>query len=279
MVVFFSINQPNFNLPLTQSSQNLSLFDRVKTTTCLIFKSNVFRFLALEATASFSITVLVMSSVVPIILLAGAVSGIALCCLAIHFFRNRKKIFYELTLFGVFLTKTTNPNRYPWWHQITKQLYLGAIPLKNEDHDKKIKALGVKNIVSIVEDFEFDTKTIFSTPCTTKDWHSNRLNHFILSSPDFNTVTLETLKKGVEFLKRSTLAGDVAYVHCKAGKSRSTSLVMGYLLNTAQAKSVREAFSMVKTQRPFVSLSKKQRVVLEQYFKKHCSEKNHSSHV
>lgn len=52
-----------------------------------------------------------------------------------------------------------------------------------------------------------------------------------LSTVDLTGVpTLENLQKGVEFILRHRACGNSVYVHCKAGRSRSATMVAAYLI-------------------------------------------------
>lgn len=52
-----------------------------------------------------------------------------------------------------------------------------------------------------------------------------------LSTVDLTGVpTLENLQKGVEFILRHRAFGNSVYVHCKAGRSRSATMVAAYLI-------------------------------------------------
>jgi len=46
----------------------------------------------------------------------------------------------------------------------------------------------------------------------------------------FAAPSQEILLEGVEFIKKNIVNGGVVYVHCKAGRSRSATLVGCYLM-------------------------------------------------
>lgn len=52
-----------------------------------------------------------------------------------------------------------------------------------------------------------------------------------LSTVDLTGVpTVENLRKGVEFILKHRACGSSVYVHCKAGRSRSATMVAAYLI-------------------------------------------------
>ncbi len=183
---------------------------------------------------------------------------------------RRKKIVYKISLLMSIFFKKIIPKSRPWWHEVAPHLYLGAIPLKNFAHDEKIvKNLGVKAVLSLIEDFEFSTKSIASKPCRTHHWEQLGVKHLILPAVDFKALPLETLEKGVAFLDENIENGINCYVHCKAGKGRSAAMIVAYLLKKGKASSVDEAIAQLKQKRPFISIPKKRRHTLELYYQKH----------
>lgn len=65
----------------------------------------------------------------------------------------------------------------------------------------------------------------------TQEWRAAGVEQLRLSTVDLTGVpTLENLHRGVDFVLRHREQGSSVYVHCKAGRSRSATLVAAYLI-------------------------------------------------
>ena len=64
-----------------------------------------------------------------------------------------------------------------------------------------------------------------------QDWADWGVDQLRLRTVDFNNVpSQEKLKAGVEFIEETKQSGKSVYVHCKAGRGRSATLVACYLM-------------------------------------------------
>lgn len=74
------------------------------------------------------------------------------------------------------------------------------------------------------------------------------------------------LEEGLDFIARHLREGSV-YVHCWMGHGRSATFVVGHLLREGGASSIDEALAFVRTKRPKVRLSPRQRARLESWWR------------
>lgn len=107
-----------------------------------------------------------------------------------------------------------------------------------------------------------------------------------LETPDFTgSPNLEQLQRGVDFLEVHRAIGDTVYVHCKAGRTRSATVVAAYLMQVCQSAvhnsppswhligpcfqindwTPEQAVAHIKTKRPHVVIRQKQWNVLHQF--------------
>jgi protein-tyrosine phosphatase len=171
-----------------------------------------------------------------------------------------KKLKYEASLAYTKL----NPSN-AWWTKIAPfNIYLGALPLKNEGHLDDIVALGVTDVLSMVEDFELEDGW-FNQPIKRADWEDNGIVVKHIQAIDFLPLKQEEIEEGVEYLNASLQEGRTVYVHCKAGRGRSASIVISYLMKY-EGLSFDEAFAFVKEQRPHINLNQQQRQAIFDYF-------------
>lgn len=166
---------------------------------------------------------------------------------------------YEASLY---YTKMTQPN---WWTKIEPyDLYLGGLPLQNEGHKHQILSLGVHSILSFVEDFELE-EGFLNTPVKHEEWNQAGLYVEHIKAIDFSPLKKEEIKSGVSFLAHSLFRGHSVYVHCKAGRGRSATIVVAFLIESEHL-SIDAAIARLKEQRPEINLNAYQRQALIDYY-------------
>lgn len=171
-----------------------------------------------------------------------------------------KKLKYEASL------AYTKLNPYSaWWTKIEPfNIYLGALPLLNNGHLDQIIALGVTDVLSMVEDFEMEDGW-FNKPVKPSDWEANGIVVKHIQAVDFLPLKAEEIQEGVEYLAQKIQEGHLVYVHCKAGRGRSATIVICYLMQY-EGLTFEEAYRFVKEQRPHINLNDQQRQAILDYF-------------
>ncbi len=115
------------------------------------------------------------------------------------------------------------------------------------------------------EDYELK---MFSN--TAEDWKKLGMNNFLqLATTDiFESPSIEKLSKGVDFINDIIAADPQAsiYVHCKAGRTRSATLVGCYLM-TRNGLSPEDAVELMRQKRPHILLHSKQWQALRDFNK------------
>jgi len=143
-----------------------------------------------------------------------------------------------------------------WWDRIDNKVILGALPFRSEYTQKMIEEQNIKGVVSMNEDYEL---ALFSHQ--TEAWNKMGVDFLQLSTTDiFSAPSQEKLARGVEFIEEVTSKhkGSSVYVHCKAGRTRSATLVGCYLMSEHAQWSPEEAVQRMKDARPHVLLHNKQ---------------------
>ncbi|XP_035758841.1 phosphatidylglycerophosphatase and protein-tyrosine phosphatase 1, partial [Egretta garzetta] len=98
-----------------------------------------------------------------------------------------------------------------------------------------------------------------------QEWEAMGVDQLRLSTVDLTGVpTLENLHKGVEFILKHRACGNSVYVHCKAGRSRSATMVAAYLIQLHHW-SPQEAIEAIAKIRPHILVRHKQVQVLETF--------------
>ncbi|ETW00841.1 hypothetical protein H310_07367 [Aphanomyces invadans] len=160
---------------------------------------------------------------------------------------------YHVSLaYNLIMNKATSRT---WWTRITDNLILGALPLRDRGHLAQLKEEErVAAVVTMNQPYELQP-SILGIPVSPDDWHDAGIAQCFGHTQDFSPPTLATLIECVEFTKQHIDQGDTVYVHCKAGRGRSTIVVAAYLMQ-ANGWPVDEALAFIKAKRPHIALQK-----------------------
>ena len=142
--------------------------------------------------------------------------------------------------------------------KITDKIYLGDIDGASDfDYFSKEKINNVLSIINRSPDYS-DEKNI---------------NHKIINIEDFDDENIiKYFKECIEFIEKA----DKIFVHCMCGISRSSAIVIAYLMWKAHC-SYYDAYFFVKNRRPFIDPNDgfvKQLKIFEELFKKNDFELN-----
>ena len=149
---------------------------------------------------------------------------------------------------------------------IDECVILGALP-RTGDHLLELKKKhNVSGIVTLNMSWE-----LIMQP---EDVVKAGMESLLISTPDYCAPLLKDCIKGVEFIEKckANNEGSRVYVHCNAGKGRSTTVVLCYLMKTKGWTSY-QAFDYVKEKRPHIANLKAlcetrpQWLAVKQYYK------------
>ncbi|CAG7835751.1 unnamed protein product [Allacma fusca] len=163
--------------------------------------------------------------------------------------------FYPTLFYNIFMEKVSTRN---WYDRIDSNVILGALPFRSMV--KTLEAENVKAIISMNEDYEL---TLFSN--SKQGWAEHGIDFLQLPTRDiFEAPCQEKLKEGVEFIENLKGTGTV-YVHCKAGRTRSATLVACYLMEHYKWKPNEAVNHMFKC-RPHILLGPKQHFAITLFY-------------
>ncbi len=132
---------------------------------------------------------------------------------------------------------------------ITNYIYLGGqISLRGW---RTLEKWGVKALVNMRIEWD-DRKLGIHTPY-----------YLWLPTIDGTPPTVEQLARGAKFIHEQTIAARPVYVHCAAGLGRSPTQVIAYLMTRGYRAP--DAIDFVEARRPFITLSAKQKLRLEEF--------------
>ena len=145
-----------------------------------------------------------------------------------------------------------------WWDHIEDNIVLGAIPLKNYNHNSMLALEGINVVISLVEDHEYD-QTYFSDPVLGSDWNDLGITYVSYPTPDFNAIDPVLLDTVIQFMFDCIMKKQKIYIHCKAGKGRSAIAVICFLLKYHLLNgSPQDAIEYVRSKRSVISMNEQQ---------------------
>lgn len=189
---------------------------------------------------------------------------------------NAKSILHEVSLLNtVILHRFVEYTNAPWHNEVIPGLYLGAQPMLNLDHHLELpKQLGVDTILTMVE-LEHELGVgLLTEPVKPDDWRlAGGIQQHVIDTPDFLPVSQQKIHQAVEIIHECIQRGGKIYIHCKAGRGRSATAVVCYLLKygmqiNGEMKFFDDpvhAISYVKTKRSVISLNPKQMQAIVQF--------------
>jgi len=165
-------------------------------------------------------------------------------------------LFYPTLLYNVVRNKLQPEFR--WWDQIDQCLILGAVPFRKDVH--RLKDLGVEAVVTLNEPYE--------TLVPSSMYQDEGIKHLKIPTRDYLFApSFEDICQAVEFIHEQAIMGKTTYVHCKAGRGRSTTIVLCYLVAHKGMDPV-DAYAYVRSKRPRVLLAHSQWQAVQEYYQK-----------
>ncbi|XP_055679356.1 phosphatidylglycerophosphatase and protein-tyrosine phosphatase 1 [Lutzomyia longipalpis] len=187
--------------------------------------------------------------------------------------------FYPTLLYNVLMEKATSRR---WYDRIDSNVILGALPFRSMTQDL-IHKENVKAVVSMNEDYEL---TVFSN--TAEMWKNHGVSFLQLPTVDiFECPDQTKLMQGVTFINHFLPAGSkipglvssknessdtpgTVYIHCKAGRTRSATLVGCYLM-MRNNWTPEQAVEHMKEKRPHILLHRQQWKALSVFYTENVS--------
>ncbi|XP_028806498.1 putative dual specificity protein phosphatase DSP8 isoform X2 [Neltuma alba] len=164
-------------------------------------------------------------------------------------------LFYPTLLYNVLRNKIEAEFR--WWDQVDEFLLLGAVPFPKDV--PRLKKLGVGGVITLNEPYE--------TLVPSSLYRAHEIDHLMIPTRDYLFApSLEDISRAVKFIHENACCGKTTYVHCKAGRGRSTTIVLCYLVEYKHMTPA-AALDYVRSRRPRVLLAPSQWKVVQNYSK------------
>ncbi len=140
----------------------------------------------------------------------------------------------------------------PWWSEVNDELVLGALPFRSDA--EKLYQQGVRAVVN----------TCYEYRGPLKEYSRLGIKQCYIPTIDFSHPSLVDVQTAVDFIRESALQGERTYVHCKAGRARSATIVLCYLCKYHQM-SADEAQAFLLKKRAHVNPRIKDRPVVKRF--------------
>ncbi|CAN7006974.1 hypothetical protein IGI04_010412 [Brassica rapa subsp. trilocularis] len=165
-----------------------------------------------------------------------------------------RALFYPTLVYNVVRNKVEA--EFHWWDRVAQYILLGAVPFQSDV--PRLKELGVCGVITLNEPYEtLVPSSLYKSYC---------IDHLVIATRDYCFApSMEAICQAVDFIHRNASLGKTTYVHCKAGRGRSTTVVICYLVQHRHM-TPEAAYDYVKSIRPRVKLATTQwKAVLEYY--------------
>lgn len=135
----------------------------------------------------------------------------------------------------------------PWWRRpydrVHEHVVLGGAPVLRADVARLAREERVGAVVNLCMEWPGHGARFYE---------SLGLAQLALPTIDFDVPALAALLRGAAFIARHARAGRSVYVHCKAGRGRSTCVVLAFLV-LFEGAAPRAAHDRIKKRRPHIS--------------------------
>ncbi|KAF2925230.1 phosphatidylglycerophosphate phosphatase PTPMT2 [Oryza sativa Japonica Group] len=169
-----------------------------------------------------------------------------------------RALFYPTLLYNVVRSKVQAEFR--WWDEVDQFILLGAVPFRRDV--PRLQKLGVYGVITLNEPFE--------TLVPSSMYQSRGIDHLVIPTRDYMFApSLVDISRAVDFIHRNASCGRMTYIHCKAGRGRSTTIVLCYLVKYKNM-TPSTAFEHVRSKRARVLLTRSQWRVVQDFSKKNA---------
>jgi atypical dual specificity phosphatase len=159
-------------------------------------------------------------------------------------------LFWPTFLWNALLGRVLGTRR--WWDRVDHHVILGALPLRRDV--KALVAEGVGAVVNTCEEYAGPEES----------YRLHGIEQLRVPTTDFHPPSFASVERAVAFIQQHVLAGRTVYVHCKAGRARSATVVLCWLV-AHRGMTVEQAQRHLLSCRPHVMATLGQRAVVQEW--------------
>lgn len=162
-------------------------------------------------------------------------------------------LFYPTLLWNLLLSRVLGLRE--WWDRVDEHVVLGALPFARDV--PRLRAAGITGVVNTCAEYTGPVAAYTRAGIT-------QLHIPIL---DYSPPTEADVARALAFIREVAAKGGDVYVHCKAGRGRSATVVMCYLI-AEKGMSPDEAQRHLLTVRPHVNQGLLNRAIVQATWRK-----------
>ncbi|MBI4228891.1 MAG: dual specificity protein phosphatase family protein [Deltaproteobacteria bacterium] len=162
-------------------------------------------------------------------------------------------LFYPTLILNILLCKVLGVRN--WYDRIDECVILGALPSRKDVSE--LERMGVRAVLNVCDEYAGPEEA----------YSANGIEHLRLPTIDYTSPSLSTVRQGVCFIEKCVSRGDLVYVHCKAGRGRSATIVLCWLVKAKKINPL-EAMDFLLERRPHVNKKLDKRKVVKEFISK-----------
>lgn len=159
-------------------------------------------------------------------------------------------VFYPTLAWNYLLGRTFKIRR--WWDFIDPHVIVGAYPFKRDIEG--LYQAGVRAVVNTCEEYRGPTL----------EYERLGIEQLHIPTTDFTHPRLRDIDLAVEFVQSHVEQGHTVYIHCKAGRARSATIAICWLIKY-RGISVADAQASLLLSRPHINPRLTERPVVQQF--------------
>lgn len=142
-----------------------------------------------------------------------------------------------------------------WWDRVDERLVVGALPLARDV--PALAELGIGAVVNTCEEYAGPGAA----------YEQAGIVQLRIPTVDFTPPRLADIERAVAFIDEQVTCGRSVYVHCKAGRARSATVALCWLMH-ARHLSPQEAQRLLLEKRPQIHPRLSSRAVVVEFHQK-----------
>lgn len=139
-----------------------------------------------------------------------------------------------------------------WWDRIDPHVIVGAYPFSRDV--AMMHAAGVRAVVNTCEEYAGPQS----------EYERMGIEQLRIPTTDFTHPSLENVSHAVEFVQKHVAAEQTVYIHCKAGRARSATVALCWLIKY-RGMSPEEAQATLLKSRPHINPRLTERPVVQAF--------------
>ena len=165
--------------------------------------------------------------------------------------------FYPSLLWNMFNGRWIG--RWNWWDEVDPGLIVGAFPFRSDA--QRMHDAGIRAVVNTCEEYAGPQQ----------EYARLGIDQFRMPTVDFTPPQLADIEQALEYIEQQRAAGHTVYIHCKAGRGRSATVAMCWLIRK-YGMTPDEAQQHLQSHRQQVLKSLSRRQVVQDFYAKQVAQ-------